>query len=801
MVAFFEELGAALRGTFRRPRALMLPVAILAVGIALAVTTFSVVQGVLLRGLPVDGGDRLVMVSTNPAGHDRLSPVADLEALQEASASEGSAFEVVAASLALNFHLTGEDQPTVGRVGAYVSGNLFPMLGVEPVLGRTIGLADGDPETPLVSVLGYGLWQSVFDGDPEMLGETLLVNREVTTIVGVMPPGFGFPYRQELWTTLRPDALTFGADAAHVVARLKPGRSVDEAHAELELLASRLDEIDSQPQPRGRWVTPFVEATVDPVTRRALQILLVAAIGVLLVACANAANLRLAEAAARSQELGVRSALGAGRRRLIAMLVTESAVVAALAAAGGLALAWVLVREAGRALLQGSLLRGFWMDVRIDATVFAVTVALAASSTLLAGLVPALLAVRGGRAAVDLRSGARVQRGTSRAFVAVEVGLCFALIVAAGGLTRNALSVLHAELGFDGENLIGAIVSLYQNAELEPEEGAEFYDQLERRLEARPEIERVTVGRGAPWGWAPPAEYALAPASPEPDTPLPTVPILQVGEGYLETVGLPLLAGRSIGHEDLDAEPRRLMVSASFAERRLGGVEQALGRGLTLRERERTWPAVVIGVTADVGMARLQRDPAADERAYLGRQIDGGATVLLRARLDEESALEALREEVAALDRLAAVYNASSFELDRARSTWEQRRLSQLFVVFGIAALVLVAGGLYAVVDLAGRQRARELALRLALGAVPAQVRALVVREGMVHLAAGSVVGAVALALLAPALREYLVRVRIWDPWMIGGSLALLALVVAAAAFGPARRAARLDPAETLRAE
>jgi hypothetical protein len=375
------------------------------------------------------------------------------------------------------------------------------------------------------------------------------------------------------------------------------------------------------------------------------------------------------------------------------------------------------------------------------------------------------------------------------------------LVVAASGLTRNALSLLRAETGFDGNNLVSTIASLFQNSELQPGEGAQLYDQIRRRLEARPEVEAVAIGQGEPWGWAAPVEFALGPLDPEPQGSLPRLPILAVGEGYLETIGLPLLAGRSIERADLDGDPLRMVVSASFAKRQLGGIESAVGRRLTLREGEQTWSPLIIGVVADVGMARLKDDPAADERAYVGRRIDGGARILMRARFDQESALAALQEEVAALDRLAAVYNASSLADSLARSTWEQRRLSQLFLIFGIASLVLVAGGLYAVVDLAERRRARELALRLALGAAPAEVRRLVVREGMVHLVAGVVVGAAALVLLAPALSEYLIRVRIWDPWTIVGTFALLALVVAGAAFGPARRAARLDPAETLRAE
>jgi len=218
---------------------------------------------------------------------------------------------------------------------------------------------------------------------------------------------------------------------------------------------------------------------------------------------------------------------------------------------------------------------------------------------------------------------------------------------------------------------------------------------------------------------------------------------------------------------------------------------------------ERVVSGTIVGVVGDIGMLPWQLDPPVDEQVYLARRIDWEATtaVLLRSRGDDQAALRALEGEVESLNRLAATFGPSSFNEDLAISTWEQRRLSQLFLLFGAASLVLVAGGLYSVVDLAGRRRARELGLRLALGAVPAQVRRLVLREGLVHLLGGAVIGAVALALLAPALRQFLLHVELWDPWLVAGSLALLALTVALAAAGPARRAGKLDPAETLRAE
>jgi len=577
MIGLLEELGATSRVLLRRPRTLVLPVAILATGIGLSVATFSVIQGVLLRGLPVEGSDRLVMVSTG-TGPDRSSRLSDIELLRKASEAGEGAFEKVAASVAVNSVVTGVEGPSFGRSGAYVSGDLFPLLGVEPLLGRIIGPSDAEPDAPRISLLSYRFWQSSFGGDPDVIGTELVVNRAPTTIVGVMPPGFGFPVREDFWTVLQPEATELRIAMAHAIARLAGGRTLSDARSEVAQIARSLDESDPIYRARSHSVTPYAVASVAPATRRALGVLLVAAIAVLLVACVNVANLRLASAAARSQELAVRGALGAGRSRLVAMMVAESIVVAVLAAATGLGIAWILVEEAGRALLQGSLLRGYWIDIRLDAAVVAAALVLALGSTLLAGVLPALVAIARGGPAEALRPGIRGVGVSTRAFVVFQIGLCFALTVAAGALTRSAQALLHSDPGLDGEHLVTSWITLFQDRGLEPEDRARFYEELVRRLEARPEVARAAVGESPPWGRAAIVESTVGgPERLEAPGDHPLVRVLRIGPRFVATAGLRLLSGREPTREELRSRDQPALVSASFARRRFGSLGQAIG--------------------------------------------------------------------------------------------------------------------------------------------------------------------------------------------------------------------------------
>ncbi len=794
MKVLINDVRDAVRGLRRRPRSVILPVAILAVSIALAVSVFAVLQGVLLRGLPMRGGDRFVIVATGQRASDGTS-LSDVAALREAVEARDSAFEGLVTSMALNSFLTGEGRGTIGTTATYASSDLFELLEIDAALGRTFVSTDEDAESPVVSVIGHSLWQSYFGGDESVLGQQLVINRQSTTIVGVMPPGFAFPYRQDLWVVHRPESMAFRSDSSAVMARLAPGASVEQARAEVGLLARRMDLSDPLEEPRGAWVIPFMEEVVDESTRRALHLLMASVLGVLAIACANAANMRLANVLSRRAELSTRLALGAGRGRLVSLLTAEAAVIAVVGSVCGLGLAWLLTREVGQALVQGSLLRGYWMDVRIDSAVIATTGLIALAVVVLVGLVPALVV---GHLA-DLRAGMQARRIAPRGLVALQVGLSFALVASAGTLGRNALALLDAQLGFDPRGLLTARLSLFQNGEMERDGHQVFYEELVRRLESRPEIERAAVGATVPWGWSASTEVRLESSL---ERVWPPTRVYGVTPGYLETVGLSLLAGRYPTAADVIGDQLPLVVTPSFVERRFADIDEAIGSSLVIEDDDSKTAVIVIGVVADFGMSQLQRDPAADDQVYLGRRVDwNGSSLLLRSRVDESEARAALEAELEALDPLAAAYNHSSFDADRSTSTWEQRRLAQLLVVFGLAGLLLTAGGLYSTIDVAGRGRAREFAVRLALGAVPAQVRGLVVREGVLLLLVGFGIGLATLAFLAPRLGQFLVRGSVWDPPVVAVAAALLGSIVALAVAGPARRAARVDPASTLRSE
>ena len=557
------DLRDAVRGLLRRPRSAVLPIAILTVGIALSVSMFAVLQGVLLRGLPTRDGERFVIVATGQRASDGTL-LSDVAALREAVKATNSAFEGMVTSMALNSFLTGEGRGTIGTTAAYASPDLFDLLEIDAEMGRTFVAADEDPGAPVVSVIGHSLWQSYFGGDETVLGQQLVINRQSTTIVGVMPPGFAFPYRQDLWVVHRPQSMAFRSDSSAVMARLARDATVEQARAEVELLARQLDHSNPLEEPRGAWVIPFIDEAVDESTRRALHLLMATVLGVLVIACANAANLRLATVLSRRAELSTRLALGAGRGRVVSLLTAEAAVIAVVGSVCGLGLAWLLTKEAGRALLQGSLLRGYWMDVRIDPTVVAVTGLIALGVVVLVGLLPALLVSR----VVNLRAGLQARRVAPRLLVALQVGLCFVLVVGAGVLGRNALTLLDARLGFEPSGLLTARISLFQIAEMEPDQRRVFFENLVRRLESRPEIERAAVGATVPWGWSRSTNVRSEGGSNE---MWPPTRVFGVAPGYLETVGLPLLAGRYPTTHDLTGGQLPVVLTPSFVERRLGG--------------------------------------------------------------------------------------------------------------------------------------------------------------------------------------------------------------------------------------
>ena len=790
MSGWVDDVRQGVRSSLRRPRELALPVATLAAVVALAVCLFSVVQGVLLRGLPFRGGDRFVLVATGPTEIDG-TPLTDVRALRERIASGSSAFESLATSFALNAFVSIGERGTIGTTCGYVSADLFEFLGVEAARGRALAPSDARPEAPAVAVVSHGFWQSHLGGDEEVIGRSLLVNRLQVTVVGVMPAGFGFPYRQDLWVVDRPGALEFSAGVTSVVARLSPGSTVEQAAAELAVLVEGLEASQPRERERGVWIQPYIEAVVDEGPRRALALLLAAVLGLAVVACANVANLRLASAQGRRAELGIRAALGADRRRLVGKLSSESAVIVLGGGVLGLLLGSLLTAAAGRALLEGSLLRGFWMDVRVDGAVLTFAAVLCLTCFVLAGLLPAWLASREALT-VDLRGAGARSQSLSTVFVAVQVGLCFALMVCAGAVGRTVADLLASELAYEGDGLLTTRVSLYQNRSLDDEGRRATFDAVLQQLRAHPEVAAATLASGAPWGWAPSVEAQSVGSNEAFD-----VALQSVGDRYFETLALPTLLGRAFVEAD-HVSGGVAVVSSSLA-RRFGSPEAALGQRIELEDRGEF---EIVGVTPNLGPERSSSGAVSSERLFVPNLRRGSSVLLLlRARGGEATLRQAVDEEIAGLDPLAAVHAPSSFRQDRSVSSWSQRRLAQLLTLFGAVALLLAAAGLFSVVDLATRSRRREFGVRMAIGADASSVYRLVLAQAARPVAFGLALGVGLLVLATSRLEHFLEGASLWQPSILLGAGGLAVLVALAATAAPARSAARVDPAVTLKAE
>lgn len=797
-----RSLKLAARTLWRRRRTSSLTLAVLALGIGLATAMWSVIDGVLVRGLPFPEGRRIVMFSTL-RGPEWPMPPADFLALRERQRT----LSEIAAFRTYNAVVTRPGEGSKGLTATWVTGNLFAMLGVEPQLGRSFGPADEEPSAPAVAVLSHHLWQAEFGGDPDVLGRTVVLNREPMTVVGVMPEGFRFPMRQEAWAALRwqgpwSDAGVFG------VGKLRPGGSDAEARARLAPLVAELDAERPLPQTRQAFVRDYVQAVSPPTLQKALGVMLAAVLAVLLLACANAGSLRLGDSLGRADELAVRRALGAGNGHLIRLLVGEAAVLSAAGAALGLALAWAWIHLMADALLSGSTLtRQFWIDVRMDGRACAFAVATATAAVLIGGLVPALASIR----RTLPRGGSRLTAGlgavrTIRALVVVEVAIGFALVLGAGLLVRSGMALLSPEPGFDPSRLMRALVMTYQ-AELDAAESRGFWERLLQELETRPEIAGATVASGVPWSRAAWAPVRVDPADATPPADLHRAQTFRVWPNLFDTLRLPLLAGRSfvpgdLGADDAEAAGLPAVVSASFARRHFGAA--ALGRTFEMLPWFGDAPPVrvsVVGVAADLGLGRT--DVAYSEDAvYLPFSLaDGGAYLLARGRTRGGGLLPLLERAAARVHPLVGLLDDFTCEEERAEATWAERRLAQLFAFFAAVSLALSAVGLYGVIALSLRLRRRELAIRAALGALPRDLEGLLLGDGARCLAPGVLLGAALAGGANPFLRAWLYEVGTWDPAVTAASVIAVVLAAAAAVYHPARTAAGTDPAKVLHSE
>lgn len=806
MPTYFQDFSQAFRGLRRRPGFLFAALATLALGIGANVTVFSLVNALLLRPLPF--GDRSDPVVTLHSTHrlqaedwdDSELSYRDLADLRQ----QAQSFDNVGGFLLRNFTVSSEVDAE-RLLGLSVTPEVFPLLGVEPLLGRNFTFDEAaSPGLESSVILTHGLWQRRFGGDPSIVGRSVTINDRARTVVGVMGPGFKFPERSELYMPLRLDEAPRSARNVAAIGVLKRGVSIQQAQSEVAAIASRLESTyPASNRGYGMRILSFRDSQVGPDDRLLTRTLMAAVGFVLLIACANLANLLLVRGAARQREMAVRAAMGASRGRLIWGLLSESAVLAiAGTVLGTLGAVWTidLIRASWPEELP------YWVRLDVDGRILLFTIALTVLTTIAIGLLPAL---RASRPSVvdDLKEGSRgvslgrsAQR-TQAGLAAAQVALCLALLVGANLMIRSFMSLQRADIGFDDAPVLTMRVYLAGDTFDATPARAAFFNRVVDSLRSLPGVSAVAATTSVPGddGGEPArvvTDDRMAPGDQIGAQVITTTPDL------LSALGLEMLQGRTFtATESADPESRVTIINARLA-RRLWPDGSAVGRRVGFAGGGDTEWMRVVGVAPDLVYEELgEQTEQSRMNLYVpyARTAPRTMAILLRAEGDPSAtalpARDALRRVYAGLP----VYDIRTMKQVRRLTTFEQEFFGTMMGVFAGTALLLACLGIYALLAYAVRRRTHEIGVRLALGANPRDVVSLFVGQAGRIGVIGLVIGLGLALAVAQALNGTLFAVNAFDPVLFAGTSLALFAVVLLAAYVPARRASRVDPIVALR--
>ena len=682
--------------------------------------------------------------------------------------AEARSFSHLAATLGSTINLSDEGRAPERIQGAYVTANLLRLIGQPPVIGRDFTDADDQPGADPVTIIAHSVWQNRYDSDPGVLGRTLRANSKAVTIVGVMPPDMRFPDNVDIWiprALLPPETLTGERERRNlqVIGRLGDGVSVEQARVELASIGQRL----SRAYPATHEnLTPKLMLFSEWVNGAELRLIFLSLQGavafVLLIACANVANLLLARSAQRSQEISIRVALGASRRRVVRQLLVESVMLACIGGVAG----------------------------------FGLAVALHVSKT----DVNAVLK-EGGRGGTG---GLRARRWT-RGLIVAELALTLVLLAGAGFMMRSFLTLYQMALGLDTSRLLTMRVYLPLTKYPEVEPRIELFRQFEERLRGIAAIEASAMAIATPGGGGASRPLAIdghpTPVGVEP----PTVSTLSVGDDYFDTLGVQLLRGRTFTSTDGLPGQESAIVNERFVTMHFAD-EDPIGRRIRLENPNRApdtpepvW-LTIAGVAPDIRQVSLQ-DPEPDPGVYVPHRIESprSGVLMLRTLGDPADVTALVRDTMRILEPDLPLFNIQTMDQRLAQQRWPFRVFGSMFATFALIALVLSGVGLYAVTAYSVTQRTREIGLRVALGARPGQVQWLILRLALWQLAIGLLIGVAGALGVGQLLQSLLVQTSPTDPTTLVSIVALLMSVAVLACLWPARRAARLDPMEALR--
>jgi putative ABC transport system permease protein len=800
-----NDLRFALRQLRKAPGFTIVAILTLALGIGANTAIFSLVNGVLLRRLPYPDANRIVYFEGhNPSKGIKDSNISVLDfqdwTTRSDAFSDTAFFWTGGAALAEQ----GGEPERVPRAGVTI--RFFDLLGVQPMLGRSFLEEEDRPGSPTAAILSEGLWKRRFGSDRSIVGKTITINARPVTVVGVMAAGFEFPENTQIWTPAGVNSAEEPRDnrSYSALGRLKPGVELAQAQSQISAINSRLAR--AFPDTNKGWDAHLVrlhELLVRSV-RPSLLILLGAVGCVLLIACANIANLLLVRAAARQKEVAIRTALGAGRGRIVRQMLTESILLSAIGGALGLLLSFWLI-ELLISISPPDSPR--FNEANLDYRVLGFTLAISIFTGVIFGLAPALQASKldvttllkeGGRAGESYR------RTSARSLLLIgEVAMSLMLLIGAGLLIKSFMRLQEVKPGFDPERVLIASLSLPGAKYKEDQQRVDFYRALGERLSALPGVEAAGAGVNLPLGAS---NYSIGRAFiPEGRSFTPDESVSAswstITPTYFEALQIPLLAGRTFNERDNANAPKVAIVNRQVAIKYFRSETAAIGKRITIW-RDEKFPREIVSVVGETKPAALEEEGG--EQIYTPHSQDGSwgfMTLAIRTRGDPAAITGAVRREVLGLDKDLPIFNVKTMDDVVATAIGSRRLSTSLFSIFAGVALLLAAVGTYGVMAYTVTQRTREFGIRIALGAARKDVFSLVLCQGVVLVSIGIALGLVGALAASRALNSVLFGVGSLDFGAFAVAMASLALVALLACYVPAHRATLVDPIEALRAE
>jgi predicted permease len=799
-----RDIRYGFRSLVKSPGLALIATIALTFGIGLTTAAFSIVYGAIMKGLPFPDGQRIVEVyRSNPSRGARQMavPIADFADYR----AQQRSLDPIAGYSAGTVNVSGTEQAE-RYAGAWVTAGIFAVTGARPIVGRVFRPGEDAPGGGAVVVIGYGMWRKRFGGDSGIVGRSLRANGQPFTIIGVMPERYVFPDDVDLWFPLQTDPVAVKRGEGTyltVVGMLKPGLTLGQAKADFGAIARRLQQqYKDTNEGVEAVVAPYVDAELGPEPHQLLYTMLGAVFFVLLIACANVANLLLDRATHTSKEVGIRTALGASRGAVVRQFLTEAFVLSAAGTVLGTGLAAVGIAVFNRAIVDSQ--PPFYIDIRLHPPVLLFTAGLSLLATLLSGAIPAFQSSRTDINEVlkdETRGSSSLHMGRmSRALVVFEIALSCGLLVASGLMIKSVTKLRTMDPGFRTQHLFTARVGFpaqYTDTAME----RRFFAELRDRLAGLPGARSAAIVSSLPGVGSNGGSFEVDGIAYPTDRDVPNSRWYAVSDGFFETFGIPIARGRAITASDRGESAPVAVVNRAFADRFFPG-KDPVGQRIRQGGRTSTLPwMTIVGIVGSTytGDPEEPRSPA--YFTPLSQHHSNFASLAVRTAGPPMAITSQVRQAVAALNPDIPLYWVYSMEEAIARPTWYIRVFGVVFMIFGFIALFLAAIGLYAVMSFSVNRRIREVGIRMALGAQAGDMVRLILRQGAWQLLAGMILGLGLAAGVEQLTRVILFDVQPRDPQIFGGVVGVLAFTGLLACLVPALRTTRVDPLVALRSE